>query len=271
MKSCLYHGQVSHRRRLPREHRFNYRLFYLFLDLDELPELFKRYWFWSADKPAIAWFKREDHSGDPRVSLKQYINQVASKATGRQHSGPVRLLTHLRYWGHCFNPVSIYYCYDELEQIQSIVCEVNNTPWGERHLYVLDAQEKAQTQTPFMSFTDTKQFHVSPFMPLAMDYTWRFNQPAEQLSVYMSNHGNSAEINKQPATEGQYQMIFDASLDLKRKPINHFQLARVLIMYPLMTVKVVMAIYYQALRLWLKKIPFFSHPGKNSIIEENQS
>jgi uncharacterized protein len=168
--------------------------------------------------------------------------------SGHRPTGPVRLLTHLRYFGYRFNPVSFYYCYGgDGETLEAIIAEITNTPWGEQHAYVLDeglnsgGQEKKRYQFD-------KAFHVSPFMGMNQHYTWHFNAPAASIGIHMDNCENGASL-------------FDATMNLKRCEITSRSLARVLAQYPLITVQVVVAIYWQALRLWLKRTPFHSHPA----------
>ena len=135
--SAIYTGWVGHRRFLPVPHGFNYRLFMMYLDLDELPTLFDKRWFWSVRGSNLAWFKREDYYGDPGLSLRTAIADLVHRETGRRPTGPIRLLTHMRYFGHCFNPVSFYFCHELDGRLAAILCEVRNTPWRERHHYVL--------------------------------------------------------------------------------------------------------------------------------------
>jgi hypothetical protein len=164
------------------EHAFDYRLFMMYLDLDEAPGLFGRRWFWSVGRRTLAWLKREDHLGDPARPLADAVRDLVAERTGRRPAGPIRLLTHLRYFGYCFNPVSFYYCFDEAdERVETIVAEVNNTPWGEQHLYVLPASESRGSGT-HLQFLRQKEFHVSPFMPMDIRYDWRFSQPDERQS-----------------------------------------------------------------------------------------
>ena len=249
MKSAIYVGQVRHRRMAPAEHAFNYRMFMMYLDLDELPSLFRRRWLWSAERPAVAQFRRSDHFGDPEVSLKQSVCDLVHRETGRRPAGPVRLLTHLRYFGHVFNPVSFYYCFDDRDEyVETIVAEVNNTPWGERHCYVLPQSASAEVPGRHRH-TPEKVFHVSPFMPMDVQYDWRFNQPEDMLTVHMEN-----------ARQGS--KVFDATLVLQRREITGPALARVLTFFPLMTVKIVLGIYWEAIRLWAKRVPVYDHPDK---------
>ena len=251
MKSCIYEGQVRHRRFSPRRHEFSYRLYLMYLDLDEMPGLFDRFWLWSARRFSIAWFRRSDHFGDASQSLKQSVREKLYQHTGVQAEGPIRILTHCRYFGFGFNPVSFYYCYDKGDtQVENIIAEVNNTPWGEQYCYVLtEADDVSGTQGPakHKQYKPVKDFHVSPFMPMNIDYDWRFNQPDQRLTVHMQNFIDA-------------EKLFDATLDLEYKPITSMNMARVLIQYPVITMKVVFGIYYEALRLLLKRTPFYDHP-----------
>ena len=139
MKSCLYVGHIQHRRHAPVPNVFRYRIFMTLLDLDELPGLFDRFWLWSANRPALAWFRRKDFHGPANSSLADAIRDTVMQHTGIRPAGPIRLLTHLRYFGYSFNPVSFYYVYDETDtQVQTIVAEITNTPWKQRHCYVLN-------------------------------------------------------------------------------------------------------------------------------------
>ena len=180
MESCIFEGRVRHTRRLPLRHVFSYRIFMMYLDLDELPGLFDRYWLWSASRRAPARFRREDHLGDPGQPLADCVRQLVERRSGRRPRGPIRLLTHLSYFGYCFNPVSFYYCYDESgTELEAIVAEVSNTPWGERHCYVLPAAASEQTG-PALRFRPSKEMHVSPFMDMDIDYDWSFSPPGRQ-------------------------------------------------------------------------------------------
>lgn len=256
MQSALYTGWVRHRRFTPDENRFRYRIFMTWIDLGELPGLFDRYWLWSARRRAIAAFRREDYHGDPGVPLDVAVRDLVERRTGRRPAGPIRLLTHLRFFGYCFNPVSFYYCFDAAgERVETIVAEITNTPWDERHAYVLPVATASETQRTESGdvrnwrFQFDKSFHVSPFLPMDMRYDWRLTEPRETLDVHMENWRDGA-------------VEFDATLVLKREPITHGSLARALAAFPLVTLKVSGMIYWQALRLWLKRTPFFTHPDK---------
>lgn len=248
MKSRLYEGQVRHRRFSPRPHSFDYRLYMLYLDLEELPALFDRFWFWSARRPNIAWFRRADHLGDTKRPLIESVREEIMRQAGVVAAGPIRLLTHCRYFGFGFNPVSFYYCFDKHDtRVETIVAEVNNTPWGEQYCYVLSPGQNLSSDGAFRRYRPGKNFHVSPFMPMEVDYDWRFSEPRDRLSVHMENH-----------VEGE--KLFDATLDLHEKPLNSSTLASSLLRFPLVTVKVVAGIYYEALRIFIKRIPFYEHP-----------
>jgi uncharacterized protein len=246
--SCIYTGQVWHQRHIPILHGFRYSLFMMYLDLDELPSLFDSFSFWSLERFNLASFYRKDYADGKQVSLTKTIRDMIQKETGKISTGPIRLLTHLRYFGIIFNPVSFYYCFDENgTRLEFIVAEITNTPWGERHSYVLDCID---SQSPHAFFFQ-KNFHVSPFMPMQMIYQWNLDMPHEKLSIHMENF---KEGNKH----------FEASMQLTRLEINHRNLSKVIIHYPLMTIKVIWAIYWQAMKLWLKGSPFYSHPNSTN-------
>lgn len=252
LQSCLYFGTLRHRRFAPRPHAFRYRLYMTWLDLSELDEVFRGRWLWSARRPALAWLRRADYLGDPAVSLDQAVRERVALATGRRPAGPVRLLTHLRTFGHCFNPVSFYYCYDAAaRQVETIVAEITNTPWNERHAYVLPTGSdggSGRNDRP-MRFRFGKSFHVSPFMAMDIEYDWRLTVPGERLGVHMVNRRDG-------------EKLFDATLSLERRELSGANLAGALLRYPFATVEVMRAIYWQAFRLWLKRVPLHIHPAK---------
>jgi DUF1365 family protein len=247
MRSRIYVGRVSHARGAPVKHAFWYRVFMVYLDLAELDEVFAGRWFWSTRRAAPARFDRADHIGDPCRPLDECVRDLVESRVGRRPCGPIRLLTNLRYFGYCFNPVSFYYCFDARDAaVETVVAEVTNTPWGERHCYVLDAAGASAER-----FVTDKVLHVSPFMPLDLRYEWCFTPPGRTLGVRM-------------ACERNGERLFTAALELEEKPIEGRVLARMLLTRPLQTQKVIAAIHWQALRLWWKRSPVYDHPARSS-------
>jgi DUF1365 family protein len=252
MHSAIYHGSLRHRRFTPRAHAFSYPLFMVYLDLAELDCVFRGRWVWSTRRAAPARFDRADHLGDPALPLDRAVRDLVERRSGRRPAGPIRLLTHLRYFGYCFNPVSFYYCFDAAgKHVECIVAEVNNTPWGEQHCYVLD-EPRATRADGHRCYRSGKAMHVSPFMPMDLAYDWRFNEPGERLNVHMA-------LQEEAPPEAR---VFDATLQLERAPLTGARLALTLLRFPLMTAQVMLAIHWQALRLWLKRVPVFTHPEK---------
>lgn len=226
----------------------------LYLCLDELPEILETPRFWSATSAALGEFRRSDFLGDPTVPLQDEVRRRIREETGAEHRGPVYLLANLRYFGYVMNPIACYYCFSEDEsRLEYVVAEVNNTPWNERHSYVLPGPASGRWLTTAFD----KCFHVSPFNPMAMRYHWRSNTPARRLVLHMEN---SAEGDK----------VFDATLALTARPMTATNLNKLLLRYPLMTAKVVVAIYWQALRLYLKGVPVYHHPDNRAIGARNE-
>ncbi|MDE2245759.1 MAG: DUF1365 domain-containing protein [Xanthomonadaceae bacterium] len=245
--SAIYEGWVRHRRFAPHAHAFRYRVAMLYLDLAEIDRVFAGRWLWSAHTRNLARFRRDDYLGPPDLPLDEAVRRRVEAATGLRPRGPIRLLTQLRYLGHNFNPVSFYYCYAEDGcTLQAIVAEITNTPWKQRHAYVLPVCA-AQAHGRARTWRFAKAFHVSPFMPMDRDYVWRFTAPASDLFVHM-------DVLKGSARE------FDATLTLRRRPLDGRGLARVLLRYPAMTLKIVAAIHWQALLIFLRRNPVYDHP-----------
>ncbi len=230
---------------------FHYPLFMAYLDLAELPECFDGLSrLWSARRPAPAWFRRSDYLGDSRVSLSNAVRELVLERTGERPEGPIRLLTHLRYFGTSFNPVSFYYCFDGSdERVIAVVAHVTNTPWGERHAYVMPVLDAADHGTvTLMRARLDKQLHVSPLMGMNHTYDWRLTEPGKQLIVHIESGGADGS------------RVFDATLSLRRNELTPRALRRALLHYPFLTVRILARIYTHALRLRLRGARYFPHP-----------
>ena len=220
----------------------------MYLDLSELDTVFNKHWLWSTKRFSLAWFRREDHFGDLSQPLDESVRDYVESQTGARPKGPVRMLTNLRYFGFVFNPVSFFYCFDQTgKRVEAIIAEVNNTPWGERHLYLLNFNSQKSLHEQQLQIE--KDFHVSPFMEMDYQYQWQVTQPSQRMAVNIKNLRNEKKH-------------FDVTMVLSRREINSRNLSRILIRHPWMTGKIVAAIYFEALRLWWKKIPFVPHPKK---------
>jgi hypothetical protein len=253
MHSCIYQGWVGHRRFRPTTNNFRYSLFQVYLDLSELDVVFEGSSLFSTRRNAPARFRREDHLGDPRTPLDECVRDEVQRQTGIRPAGPVRLLTNLRFWGYLINPVSYYYCFNAADTaVQFVLAEVHNTPWGERHCYVLSSPVNEHTGKS-LPIANRKDFHVSPFMRMNMHYHWRITSPAERLFIHIENHEDTdAELPAEP--------LFDVTMRMVRREITPASLRAVLLRHPFVTAKVAAGIYWQALRLWWKKVPFVPHP-----------
>jgi DUF1365 family protein len=256
MESAVYQGLVRHRRFAPRSHAFRYRLFMLYLDLDELETVFRDRWLWSIERANLASFRRSDYLDRGTAPLADAARSLASEHVGRRLTGPVRMLSHLRYLGYSFNPVTFYYCFNTSgAALEAVIAEITNTPWNERHCYVIDALAEGSRERCARGSFD-KAFHVSPFMPMDHRYDWRFSAPGRKLGVHMVNRHRG-------------ETVFDASLTMRRRPLSGPVLARMLATHLPMTWLVIGAIYWQALRLRLKKIPFHPHPRTDGAVRES--
>jgi DUF1365 family protein len=241
--SAIYEGWVSHRRLGKVRHSFRYRVFMTLLDLDELPDVFDRHPLYSARRPAPVRFRRSDYLGDPDVPLAESARSLVRERTGHRPEGPVRLLTHLRYLGRSFNPVSFYYLYDRGgRRVEAVIAEVTNIPWRERYAYVVERNSSGP-----ISGRLAKRLHVSPFMPMNQFYDWRISEPGDALDVRIANVENGTRV-------------FDATLAMRRRELSPSRMTRVLLTYPPMSLAVPARIYVNALRLKLKGTRFHPHP-----------
>jgi uncharacterized protein len=255
LQSALYHGWVGHCRTAPVRNEFRYRLFFLYLDLNELDTVFAGRWLWSVERTNWASFRRGDHLRRPGP-LQEAARDEVEQQLGFRPSGPVRLLTHLRYLGYCFNPISLYYCFgSDGTRLEAILAEVHNTPWGEEYLQALDARGTTDDEG-YYRYQLGKEFHVSPFMPMEIDYRWLFSAPGESLRARMESDRQGAQL-------------FSAWFTLQRREVSAANLAGALLRWPCMTGKVIAAIYWQALRLKIKGVPFCPHPEQIQISRGN--
>jgi DUF1365 family protein len=228
--AALYEGTISHRRSAVRETAFTHRIALAYLDLDALPARLTR------RRPGLVRFRRQDYLGDPAIPLADAVRDLVRARTGTRLSGPVHLLTHVRVAGRCFNPVSFYYCFDARKELRAVVAEVTNTPWGERHAYVLDGSGD-RARTP-------KELHVSPFFGMAQEYEWSAGRPGSTLAVHIANREGATRV-------------FDAHLALQRRPLTRTALAR----HALSALRVGVLIYAHAVALKLKGVPIHRHPA----------
>jgi hypothetical protein len=258
--SAVYEGWVRHRRFEPIEHCFRYRLFLMYLDLDELPQALDPYPLWSARRPAPARFRRADFIGDPARPLAECARDAVEEQTGQRPEGPVRLLANLRYLGHIFNPVSFYYCFEQDgERVDAVVADVNNIPWGERHPYVL---ARGSQRGAVLTDELDKTLHVSPLMGMDQTYAFRASEPGERLGVHIESRPQRVGPppggqDVAPAASGK---AFDATLSLRRHELSRARLAGMLARYPALSLQTVAKIYGQSLRLKLKGARYFPHP-----------
>jgi DUF1365 family protein len=247
VNSAIYEGTVRHRRFAPISHAFSYRVGMLYLDLDELPAALDAGPLWSARRAAPGRFRREDYLGDPATPLSDAVRALVQERLGIGTTGAVRLLTSPRTFGRSFNPVSFYYCFDPADELEAIVAEVTNTPWGERHSYVMDARGGGKVLREDFD----KAFHVSPFMGMDHRYRWALTVPGETLSIQIDSDRDGGRA-------------FDATLGLRRRPLTRRNLNRLLARFPFAALRVLVLIYGQALRLKLKGASYFPNPSSST-------
>lgn len=245
-KSCIYIGNIMHRRLRPKQHFFQYPVFMMLLSLDELDKVLDLSPFWGRTRWSIARYKRKDFFGCSSESLEVSIRNKVEKELGFRPEGDIRVLANLRYFAYSMNPLSTYYCFDKNGVLEAIVAEVKNTPWNEKHAYVFRAELRSNSTT-HAKFD--KAFTVSPFNPVDMQYQWTSTLPDNDLVINIR-------------TQLKGENIVDAHLSLQRNEISGAALNRILIRFPLHTLKVITLIYWQALKLWLRGVPFL---GKNKL------
>ena len=238
-ESAIYSGTIRHRRFADAENSFEHDVALAWIDLHELPRLLGGRLV--ARRPGIVRFRRADYLGDPSKPLAEAVLDLVAARTGGRPAGPVRVLTNLRSFGRCCNPVSFYYCYDPAgERVEAVVAEVTNTPWGERHSYVLAREER---RGPVLTGSFEKELHVSPFMGMDHRYLWRLAEPGQTLAVHIESRRGG-------------QLAFDATLSLRRRELSTRALAGA-------TSRVLALIYGHAIRLKLKGVPLHPHPQRS--------
>lgn len=264
MRSAIYKGSVWHQRFQPAEHKFRYRVFMMYLDLAEQDAVLEKSPFWGVQWYHAARFKRSDYfsvAGDYSQSIDAAIRQEVKSKIDVVVTGPVCLLTNFRYFGYCTNPISCYYCFNsDATSLVALLIEVTNTPWGERHHYVLDLRDYRDNE----SIDFQKQLHVSPFMPMNRLYRWRGSMPSQSLRYSLASVVRYDQPDMHAMENSESEVQFDSGVVFKRVPVSSRSLTSTLVFYPFMTLKVTMAIYWQALKLWIKKVPFVAHPSKSS-------
>jgi DUF1365 family protein len=239
LASCIYEGTIRHRRLEPRR-SFEHPLALFYLDLDELPGLLGGRLV--HPRAGLLRFRRRDYLGGDAAPLDLAVRDLVDEEAGRRPEGPIRLLTQLRSFGHCFNPVSFYYCLDGAgDGVEALVAEVTNTPWGERHAYVV----------PEGRGDMAKALHVSPFMAMDHRYSVRAGVPGERLAIHISSRRDGA-----PA--------FDATLALRRRELTRGAAARLALRYPFANLRVLGLIYGHAVGLKLAGAPIHPHPVRGS-------
>lgn len=245
---AIYKGVVSHSRFSPTKHAFKYKVFQICLDIKQPSLVDNISRFWSTGRFNLVRFKRHDYMPSERSLYDEVCQQIHCN-TGEHFDGDVYLLTNLRYWGHCYNPASFYACYKD-SKLRYFICEVKNTPWGERFSYVHNIDDITKDDGDMHEAHFDKQFHVSPFMPMNLKYQWKYKISAGRIHVLM----NLTEDNKP---------VFNANLNLTGEVLTSKQANWLPFKYPVMCLKTMLAIYWQALRLWLKKVPIFAHPNSH--------
>ena len=242
--NLIYSGKIRHRRFTPFKRTFTYSIFMTYFDVSKIDTLFKKSFLWNTNKFAFVSYQRKDYHGNPNLTLDESVRKTVKEKTKIILKGPIRILTHLRYFGYCFNPVSFYYCFNENDtKVDLIMAEVTNTPWNERHCYFI-TDKKSKNFKQHLK----KEFHVSPFWDMNHDYEWFFTEPKNYLNVNMINFKNNKKI-------------FDATLDLnKNKKMTLRNLLLYTLSYPFLTLKVFLRIHFQALILLLRGAKFYNHP-----------
>lgn len=258
--SRLFVGWVRHRRYKPKSHTLHYRVFMTYLDLDEIDTVFASSRLWSNEKANWMSFRRNDYFKGKEPDLKRSVIRHISENSliKADHIHRVTMLTNLRTLGYAMNPVTFYYAFDHNDNLLAIMPEITNTPWEERYQYILTTRSEFGGTPPSvlksksLRYRLQKAFHVSPFNPMSVDYDWRFSVPNDGKNVIHLINNEAGET------------VFDATMSLEPVAISAKNVRKALIHFPWMTVKIALGIYVNALKLWLKGVPFYSHPKKSN-------
>ena len=245
MHSALYVGNVMHERFFPRRHRMSYGVWYLLADLDELPALDRRVPGFGLNRPAPVSFHDADHGARDGSPLRPWIEGRLAEADIDLDGGPVRILAFPRVFGYAFNPISVWFCHGPDGELRAILYEVSNT-FGEWHDYLVPVSPGDVTGNDRGHSVRTifdKELFVSPFIDMAATYDFSTRVPDERVSVVV----------RETAAGGQ---VLVATLGARRRPLTGRSLASVLLRYPLVTVKVIGGIHWEALKLWRKGAPY---------------
>lgn len=236
--SGLYIGETYHERFVPKSHKFTYQIMMFWLDLDEITKLNNELSLFSQQKFNWIQYKRSDFLSQEHEDLKDEVLAKMSSLAGKPLSGKVFLLSPLRILGIYFSPVNFYYLQNKDGNFTHLLAEVSNTPWNQRHCYLVDLASQDETQ---------KAFHVSPYNPIDMQYKWHIRQPNEKLRLKLDCHKQDKH--------------FTAAIALNKVALNNATLRKSLFQFPHMTIKTLLGIYWQALKLFIKKVPIYDHPG----------
>ncbi|NVJ66791.1 MAG: DUF1365 domain-containing protein [Gammaproteobacteria bacterium] len=254
LEEGFFIGKIRHNRYKPKSHRFEYSMYWSLLDLELVEANSNKYSYLSSEKWNILSFRAKDFFCRHNKTNKGSIQDFIKEKTGKCFSGKVLLLSHLRFLGFNFNSVSFYFCINKQGVLEHIVSEITNTPWGERHPYLLSCDNDSKRGDCYI-FNFEKEFHISPFVSMEMDYQWLFKIEQNQLRIHMKVNKKNAE-----PSQSNNSKVIDVTFTGNHLPLSQSNINRMLLKHSFQPLKMAWRIYWQALKLWLKKIPFYSHP-----------